>query len=82
MRADYKWSGPEPQQPAKRPGPISVLGIAVRYQDMVKINTRGSNIEKGKFELVVRGNRSFGEVSQMGEVIVSLTSHAVSVSIW
>jgi len=82
MRADYKWSGPKPQQPAKKPGPISVLGIAVQYQDMVKINTRGSNIEKGKFELVVRGNRSFGEVSEMGEVIVTLKRHAVSVFIW
>ena len=80
---DYEYEGPVSQKPLpKRPVLISVLGIAVRYQDMVRINTRGSNIEKGKFELVVRGNRSFGEVSQMGEVIVSLTSHAVSVSIW
>ncbi len=69
----------------KRPEPISVLGVIVEYQGEVKINTRGENIPKGQFEMYntrYTNDRVYGDVSEMGEVIVALTSHCVSVYIW
>lgn len=72
--------------PAKRPEPIAVLGLSVPFQSSFQINTRGKNIvEGGTFEMYNTRdskNRVYCDVSEMGSVIVALTSHAVSVHIW
>ena len=84
MRAHYQGPVSQQMQP-KRPEPISVLGVIVEYQGEVKINTRGENIPKGQFEMYntrYTNDRVYGDVSEMGEVIVALTSHCVSVYIW
>ena len=62
-----------------------MLGLTVAFQGSVRINTRGSNIAEGKFEMYDnhhKRGRVYGDVSEMGEVIVALTSHCVSVYIW
>ena len=83
--ASYALSDNEPKETSKRPEPISVLGLSVAFQGSVQINTRGSNIAEGKFEMYDnhhKRGRVYGDVSEMGEVIVALTTHCVSVHIW
>jgi len=74
MRAHYKM-----------PKPIDVLGVTVEYQGNVQINTRGENILQGTFEMYNtrdKQNSIIRHIDEMGQAIVALTSHAVSVRIW
>ena len=83
--ASYALPDNEPKETSKRPEPISVLGLSVAFQGSVQINTRGWNIADGKFEMYKKyhnRDRVYGDVSEMGQVIVALTSHCVSVHIW
>ena len=60
-------------------------GLIVEYQGEIQINTRGSNIPKGKFEMYTtreHSRRVYSDISEMGQAIVALTNHAVSVRIW
>jgi len=74
MRAHYKM-----------PKPINVLGVTVGYQDSVQINTRGEHIPPGTFEMYNtrdKQNSVTRHIDEMGQAIVALTSHAVSIRIW
>jgi len=80
---DYEYEGPVSQKPL--PNPIMVFGLTVGYQDSVQINTRGEHIPPGTFEMYntrAKHNNVFRSVEEMGQAIVALTSHAVSVRIW
>ena len=75
----------EPEETSKRPEPVTVLGLNVPFQSSFQINTRGENIAEGTFEMYNTHHfkdRVCADVSEMGRVIVALTSHAVSVHIW
>ena len=74
MRAHYKM-----------PKPIHVLGVTVEYQGNVQINTRGEHIPPGTFEMYNtrdKQNSVTRHIDEMGQAIVALTSHAVSIRIW
>ena len=82
--ASYALPDNEPKETLNRPEPISVLGLSVAFQGSVQINTRGSNIAEGKFEMYdnhYKQGRVYGDISEMGEVIVALTSHCVWIHI-
>ena len=60
-------------------------GVTVEYQGEVQINTRGAKILPGTFEMYntrEKHNSVLRSVEEMGQAIVALTSHAVSVRIW
>jgi hypothetical protein len=82
---DYECEWHISKKPQKKINPINVHGVIVAYQDSVQINTRGKNTPPGTFEMYNtrdKHNSVVRSVEEMGQAIVALTSHAVSVRIW